>query len=277
MIYHITVGDLAAAPLKEAIISEASMQGEVFTLKDILHVGPILKDEGTSFSAMRSAFWQQVIANDKNPVEVNDMEKLLELSNEMFKNENIKAWFWMAPTPADVCAYFWMLKYLSKQAGRLYIVNIANLPFLDENGKVFYPKSLSEIQAKELVKARRLARQVTPAEVEMDTEDWKRIMNENSGIRSHEGGKKLVSRTEEYYDSQLISFCSQQFQKASRIIGQAITKFGIPTGDVYLGWRLRKLAEAGTLQLQGDISKTLKDYDVKLPGEAVAATTVGIP
>lgn len=275
MIYHITVGDLAAAPLKEAIGLEASMQGEVFVLKDILHVGPILKDEGTTFSEMRSAFWQQVIANDKNPVEVNDMEKLLELSNEMFKDENIKAWVWIAPNPADVCAYFWMLKYLSKHMGRLYIVNVANLPFLDENGKVFYPKSLSEIQPKELVKARRLARQVTPAEVEIDTEDWKRIMQENSGIRSFEGGKKLVSRSEEYYDDQLVSFCSQQFQKASRIIGQAISKFGIPTGDVYLGWRLRKMAEAGRMQLQGDISKMLKDYDVKLPGDATA-TTAGI-
>ncbi len=275
MIYHITVGDLAAAPLKEAIGLEASMQGEVFVLKDILHVGPILKDEGTTFSAMRSAFWQQVIVNDKNPVEVNDMEKLLELSNEMFKEESIKAWVWMAPTPADVCAYFWMLKYLSKHMGRLYIVNIANLPFLDENGKVFYPKNISEIQPKELVKARRLARQVTPAEVEIDTEDWSRIMQENSGIRSFEGGKKLVSRSEEYYDDHLVSFCSQQFQKASRIIGQAINKFGIPTGDLYLGWRLRKMAEAGRLQLQGDISKTLKDYDVKLPGDATA-TTAGI-
>ncbi len=277
MIYHITVGDFAATPLKEAINLEPSMQGEVFILKDILHVGPILKDEGTSFSAMRSAFWQQVIGNDKNPAEVNDMERLLDLSNEMFKDESIQAWFWMAPTPADICAYFWMLKYLSKHPGRLYIVNIANLPFLDENGKVFYPKSLSEIQPKEIVKARRLARHVTPAEVEVDTDDWKRIVDENAGIRTHEGGKKLTSRTETYYDDQLISFCSQQFQKASRIVGQAITKFGIPTGDIYLGWRLRKLAEEGRLQLQGDIAKTLKDYDVKLPGEVIAATTVGIP
>jgi len=111
----------------------------------------------------------------------------------------------------------------------------------------------------------------------VDTDDWKRIVDENAGIRTHEGGKKLTSRTETYYDDQLISFCSQQFQKASRIVGQAITKFGIPTGDIYLGWRLRKLAEEGRLQLQGDIAKTLKDYDVKLPGEVIAATTVGIP
>ncbi len=276
MIYHIVVGDLAAVPLREAINAEPSMQGEVFVLKDILHVGPILREEGMSFSSLRSAFWQQVIANDKNPVEVNDLERLLEISTEMNNNEDTKVWFWMAPAAADVCAYYWMLTYLAKHISRLYLLNISNLPFLDENGKVFYPKSIAEILPKELIKARRLARNITPSEVEMDTDDWKRITLENAGIRTHEGGKKLTSRTEDYYDTQLASFCSHQFQKASRIIGQAISKFGIPTGDVYLGWRIRRMAEDGKVQLQGDITKTLKDYDVKLPGETEVVTTAGI-
>lgn len=265
MIYHFVVGDLAAAPLQEAVMMEPSMAGEVIVLKDILHVGPLQKEEGSSFSALRSSFWQQVVVNEKQPVEVNDMERLLEISNAMYKDENIKAWFWMAPAPADVCAYHWMLPYLSKHTGRFYLLNIAGLPFLDENGKVFYPKSLSEIMPKELVKARRLARQVTLAEVEVDTEEWRKLVAENAPIRTHEGGKKLSSRSEDHYDAQLISFCSHQYQKASRIVSQALTKFHIPTGDVYLGWRLRRMAETGKLQLQGDVAKTLKDFDVKLP------------
>jgi hypothetical protein len=60
------------------------------------------------------------------------------------------------------------------------------------------------------------------------------------------------------------------------VVSQALAKFNIPTGDMYLGWRLRKMAEAGKLQLQGDVTKTLKDFDVKLPGGA-ADETVGVP
>lgn len=270
MIYHIVVGDLAAQPLQEAILSEPSMQGEVVVMKDILHVGPLQKEEGQSFSQLRSAFWQDVVMNEKQPIEVTDMERLLEISTAMFNDPEITAWFWMAPSPADVCTYHWLLKYLSKHTNRFYILNIANLPFLDENGKVYYPKSISEILPRELVKARRLARLVTPAEVEIDGDEWRKLVEENAPIRTHEGGKKLLSRSSDYYDNQLLSFCSHQFEKASRIITQALKKYPLPTGDLHLGWRLRKMAEEGKLVLQGDVSKSLKDFEVKLPGGDVA-------
>jgi hypothetical protein len=217
-----------------------------------------------------------VVVNEKNPIQVDDMERLLEVSATLANNEEAKAWVWIAPWPADIATYFWTIKYLSKYPGRFFVVNIAGLPFLDENGKLFYPKSIGEIQPKELIKAKRLARTVTPAEVETDGEEWRKLTKENSGIRVLEGGKRLVSKSEEHYDSQLLGFVSNQFQKASKVVGQSLTKFNVPTGDVYLGWRLRKMAEAGKLQLQGDPNKTLKDFDVKLPGEGTTET-VGIP
>jgi hypothetical protein len=266
MIYHIAIGDIAGNALKEAVNLESTLAGEVVVLKDILHVGPLKKGEGQSFSELRSAYWQEVAPNTKEPIQVDDMERLLEVSKAMYDDEDAVAWLWMAPWPADVCAYHWVLPYLSKHAGRFYLLNIAGLPFLDENGKVYYPKSIGEILPKELVKARRLARQVTPAEVEVDGEEWQKLVEENTGIRTHEGGKKLTSRAEDHYDKQLVSFCSHQFQKASRIVAQALNKYNIPTGDVHLGWRLKKIAEAGQLLLQGDVSKALKDFEVKLPG-----------
>jgi hypothetical protein len=261
---------MAAGPLQEAIMNEPSMQGEVVVMKDILHVGPLKKEEGNSFSQQRSAFWQQVMPNDKNPVEVDDMERLLEISNAMYKDEDIKVWFWMAPWPADVMAYYWMLPYLSKHKGRFFLVSIANLPFLDEAGKVFYPKNISEILPRELIKARRLAREVTFAEIEVDGEEWRRLVSDNAAIRTHGGGKKIASQSENYYDDQLLSFCSHQFQKAQRIVNQAMNKYTLPTGDVYLGYRLRRMAEEGKLVLQGDPTKMLKDFEVKLPGGNVA-------
>lgn len=273
MIYHIVVGDMAAQPLQEAIANEPSIQGEVVVMKDILHVGPIQKEEGGSFSELRTAFWQKVVPQDKD-LKVEDMERLLEISAAMYKDDSIKAWFWMAPSPADVCTYHWMLPYLSKHMGRFFLVNIANLPFLNEQGKVFYPKNISEILPKELIKARRLARPVTPAEVEIDGDEWRKLVEQNSGIRTHGGGKKLASQPDSFYDEQLLSFCSQQFQKASRIITQVLNKFNNPTGDLFLGWRLRQMAEEGKLLLQGNVLKELRDFDVKLPGGGAAEPVV---
>jgi len=266
MIYHIVVGDLAATPLAEAIAAEPSMQGQVLVLKDILNVGPILKEDGVPFSNTRTAFWHQVVPAEKDKLQVDDMERILDLSHIMYKNNDITAWFWMAPLPADVCAYHWVLPYLSKHKERFHLVNIANLPFLDAQGKVFYPKSIADIIPKELVKARRLARPVTPAEVEVDTDEWQKLVQENKGIRTHEGGKKLTSRNEDHYDGQLLSFCSQQYQKATKLVGLALGKYGIPTGDLFLGWRLRQMAAKGQIQLKGDETKSIKDLEVKLPG-----------
>jgi len=279
MIYHIVTGDLAAASLKEAIVTNAEMEGEILVIKDVLSVGPLQKEEGQKFSELRTAFWQQVVINEKNPVQVDDLERLLQTGNELSKNEQDKVWVWVAPWPVDMCTYHWMLQFLGKYVGRLYVINIAGLPFLDENGKVFFPKSIAEIQPKELVKARRLARLVTPAELEVDGDEWKKLVKENAGIRTLEGGKRLLSKGEDHYDNQLISFASQQYQKASKIVGQALSKFNIPTGDVYLGWRLRKMVETERLQLQGDVSKTLRDFEVKLPSGLLEFTdeTVGVP
>ncbi len=270
MIYHFVVGDEAAKPLQEAILNEPSIAGEVIVLKDILHVGPLQKTDDMTFSQMRSAFWQEVVVHDKTPVVVDDMERLLTCSKAMYDDDTIQVWFWMAPGPADVCAYYWVLPYLSKHAGRFSLVNIAGLPFLDENGKVYFPKNISAILPRELVKARRLARLVTPAETEVDTEEWRRLTEENAAIRTHEGGKKIISRDETHYDSQLTGFCTQQPQKASRIISQVLTKHQNPTGDLYLGWRLRQLVQNGTLEANGDITKSFKDFDVRLPGQAPA-------
>lgn len=266
MIYHIVIGDMAATPLEAAIAATPEMAGEIVVMKDLLNIGPIQKTEdGQKFSELRSAFWQQVAVNEKNPVVVDDTERILQVSAAMAGNEEAKAWVWVAPWPADICTLLWLTKYLGKYPGRFFAINIAGLPFLDENGKVFYPKNISELQPKEVAKARRLARQVSFAEIEVDADEWRRLVADNAGVRTLEGGKRIVSRSDDYYDGQLFSFCSQQFQKASKVVHQAMSKFNIPTGDLYLGWRLRMMAAKERLQMQGDATKALKDFDVKLP------------
>lgn len=266
MIYHIVIGDMAAAPLTEAMANTPDLAGEIIVIKDLLNVGPIQKvEEGQKFSDLRSTFWQQVVANEKTPIEIDDTERVLQASAAMAANESIKAWIWIAPWPADICTLMWATKYFGKYPGRFFTVNIAGLPFLDENGKVFYPKNISELTPREIVKARKLARPVSYAEIETDTEEWRKLVTENGAIRTLEGAKRIVSRPATHYDAQLYSFCTTQYQKASKIINQTMGKHTIPTGDLYLGWRLREMAAADKLNLQGDINKALKDFDLRIP------------
>lgn len=253
--------------MREAIGLEPAMHGAVLVMKDLLHLGPIKKEAGQKFSELRTDFWQKVMPGDKDPVAVDDLERLLGAANELSKSETAQIWIWMAPWPADTCMYLWTLQYMAKHLPSVRIVSIAGLPFLDGDGKIYFPKTISEILPMELVKARRLARPITTGELETDGDDWRKLTDANAPIRTLEGGKKMMSRDADYYDAQLAGFCTHQFQKAARIVNQAMAKFTIPTGDVYLGYRLRQMAEAGRLELRGDGHKTLRDFELKLPGE----------
>lgn len=263
MVYHFIVGDFAAKPLLEAL--SGSEEATVIVLKDILNVGPVAKEEGQSFSSLRSTFWQMVSPGEKQEIVVDDMERLLEVSKKMYEDSSIQSWFWMAPLPADICAYYWLLPYLGKHSGRFMIVNIAGLPFLNDAGKLFFPKSIAEIAPKEVQKATRLARAVNASEIDVDTYEWKQIQAYNAAIRTMGGGKKINNQPVDYYDHKLLAHCTGSYQKAQKVINGAMGKeVGIPTGDLYLAWRLRELSRQGTLQMQGENGKSPKDFEVKL-------------
>lgn len=257
---------MAALPLSEAMTMHPDLAGEIVVIRDLLNLGSIQKTEdGQKFSELRSAFWQTVTNGDKSIINVDDTERILKVSAAMAADHSHAAWLWVAPWSADICTLLWLAKYLGKYLGRFYTVSIAGLPFLDENGKVFYPRNISELQPKEVVKARKLARQVTLAEIESDAEEWTRLVMENGGIRFLEGNKKIISRNIDYYDTQLFSACSHQWQKASKVINLAMTKGNLPTGDIFLAWRLRQMANDEKIKLQGDASRTHRDFEVKIP------------
>lgn len=265
MIFHLVVGDDAARPLREAVNAEESMAGEVVVLKDILHVGPLRREHGESFAQTRSRFWNEVIPGDGEPITVPDEERVLQVSNAIRNNANAQAWVWMAGAPADVCAYHWLLRYLARHGEKFRLVSTGGLPFLNTSGAVFYPRGLGEVTARELVKARRLSRPLATGEAEIDGENWASLVEADTGLRIHEGGKKLASRAIDFYDNILQSFVTAQPQKASRIVNAAMSKHSIPTGDAWLGWRLRLLAEGGKFNALGDTSRPLKEWDIK-PG-----------
>lgn len=264
---HLIVGDATAKPLLEAVNQQ---EEEVVVLKDILHIGP-LKTEDMSFSEGRSAFWDQVVPDGQPAAQVNDLERLMEVSTRLTNDDQLKIWFWMAPTPADVTAYFWLLHFLKKHQGRFSVVNINGLPFLDENGKLFYPESIGHIPVKEIVKARKLARVTTTSEWETDADEWPRLLEENAGLRIHQGGKKLEGKDIDHYDILLLTFITNQVQKANKVVNTVLSKHKLPTGDWFLHWRLREMAAAGVIELhKGEVK--LKDKEAANETEATTTT-----
>jgi hypothetical protein len=189
-----------------------------------------------------------------------------ELIQSLEANPEEEVWFWMGQNAHDVCGYYWLMTQLKPYQGRLQVLYLNNLPFLNDKGQLFYPTHLSEIQPKEFLKAKKLARPITLSEFEIDPDEWKKLCQENEGVRFLEGGKKLVSMPINFYDKDINSLLTKNAQKLPSAIAHIISKMKIKTGDAFIVSRLKVMAEMGKIVFAGNWQKGWKDIVVQMPG-----------
>jgi hypothetical protein len=146
---------------------------------------------------------------------------------------------------------------------RIFILYLNNLPFINEKGNIFYPTNIFEIPAKEFLKAKKLAREISLSEFEVDPDEWLKMCNENKGVRTLEGGKKLLQHDYDYYDAELLKFITPDWQKVNKLFNSFFSKAKETTGDMYLLWRLKMMISDEKIDAQGEI-KGMKDFEVKL-------------
>ncbi len=258
--------------LKKAMDLDSSMQGEVIEIKDDYAVGPIrniYEEEGYEF---RQQWWKDLIQHspynrDQLMAWVNDPGVVIDLKNLLEQNEKEEVWIWMGQNQHDVCGYYWLLGQIKEYSGRIFVLYLNNLPFINEKGGVFYPTALHQIPPKEFLKAKKLCRKVTVSEFETDPDEWNKLMSENALVRILEGGKKIVSKDENFYDKDILSGLTNDVQKGAKAMHNILAKMKIKTGDVFLLWRMKKLAEDDQVDLAGDPSKGWKEFEVKLKSE----------
>ncbi len=148
----------------------------------------------------------------------------------------------MGQNAHDVCGYYWLMSQLKAYVGKIFVLYLNNLPFINEKGQIFYPTNLFEIQPTEFLKAKKLARLISTSEFETDPDEWTKICAENNMIRTLEGGKKIVGRDEDYYDTALLQMIHTEPQKLGKYLLQFYSKTKIQMSDVYLVWRIKKMA-----------------------------------
>jgi Protein of unknown function/Domain of unknown function (DUF1835) len=263
-ITHIIVGDEAAKPLQEALLLDENLQGNIITLKDTLGIGPLFINDGENFETIRTNFWKSIGAEFKEDQLVPDVAAMHHLCNNLQPNQQV--WFWMAPCVTDVITYYWLLSYFEKHIGVLHCIFINSLPFFNAKGTLFYPKNFSEVLPREMVKCQKLLKMVSPADYEIDGDEWPKLAGENALIRSHEGGKKISSRNDNHLDSLLFNQFqfSNEFVKATKVISQALSKNTDGVSDLFLIHRLHILIADEKLETQGDGKKGLKDLEIRV-------------
>lgn len=265
---HIVFNEADVSVLKQAIELDDSLQGEVIQIKDEYAVGPLNDIYSREGIEARKQWWREVLSGGDydgkvDDGKVDDYRTTAELVGNMRRNEEEIIWIWAAQNKHDVSGYYWLLNYMKEFQGRVHILYLNNLPFFNEKGNIFYPNWLHEIPAKEFLKAKKLAREITLSEFEVDPDEWTKICSENKGVRLLEGGKKLVQEDYDFYDAELKKYITGDWQKASRIIHQYLAKAKHTTGDAYLLWRLKVMIAKDMFDVQGNVGK-MKDFELKL-------------
>jgi len=252
------------------------MQGDVLLIADDFAVGP-LKDIHTPEGwEARRQWWRDVLAGGDydgtvdNGEVPDDKATVADLLERLRNDPQEIVWIWAAQNKHDVSGYYWLMSQLKDFQGRIFILYLNNLPFINDKGLIFYPVNLFDIPAREFTKARKLARPITLSEFEIDPDEWYRLCAEDKGVRILEGGKKLAQFDYAYFDEDLKKFITGDWMKASKLINQFLSKAKQTTGDAYLLWRVKQLISTGEIESQGEL-KGMKDFEIK--GRTAAPVT----
>ena len=264
---HIVFQEADIAALEKSFELDETLKAEIIQVKDDYAVGPLIDIYTETGIGNRRQWWRDVLAGGDydghvDAGEVDDVKTVNELKERLDADPDEAIWIWAAPNKHDVCSYYWLMSQLKDYQGRIFILYLNNLPFLNEKGNLFYPENLFDIPAKEFVKAKKLAREITLSEFEVDPDEWAKICSENKGVRLLEGGKKLVQEDYDFYDAELKKFITADWQKASKIIHHYLSKAKHTTGDMYLLWRLKTMMAQEIFDVQGNVGK-MKDFELK--------------
>src|SRR5258708_11807590 len=264
--------------LKKSFELDASLQGDSSEPENDFAAGPLKALVSTEGWEAGREWWGAVLAGGDydgrvDSGEVADDRATVAAVTERLRNEAEEiGWIWAAKNKHDVSGYYWLMSQLKDFQGRIFILYLNNLPFINEKGHIFYPVNLSEIPAREFIKARKLARPITLSEFEIDPDEWSKLCGDEKGVRILEGGKKLAQYDYNYYDEELKKFITGDWIKVSKLISQFLSKSKQSTGDAYILWRLQKLVAGGAGEAHGEL-KGMKDFEVKGKGASVAAVT----
>jgi hypothetical protein len=266
---HIVFNTADIAALEAAIELDETLSGKIIEIKDDYAVGPLMDIYETEGFQSRRDWWKGVLAYSpyEDQVDVVDDKLTVDhLMNSLNHDENEMIWIWMGQNAHDVSGYYWLMSQFKAYQSRIHVLYLNNLPFLNEKGQLFYPTHLSQIEPKEFLKAKKLARPITLSEFELDPDEWKKLCQENEGVRFLEGGKKLVSMHIGCYDKEMIALLTKNAQKLPSALSNIMSKLKVKLGDAFIVSRLKALEEAGKLVIAGDWSKGWKDMVVQMPG-----------
>src|SRR5215467_10157841 len=139
---HIVFNASEVNLMQEVIRLDESLTGNVLQVKDDFAVGPLIGVDNEEGWNSRVSWWRDLLKN--SPYEndsqtfFDDRETVKKIKEQLDMNAGEQVWIWMGQNQHDVCGYYWLMQHFKQYQGRVLVINLNNLPFINEKGQLFY-------------------------------------------------------------------------------------------------------------------------------------------
>lgn len=273
-VIHITFGDSAYGNLKYAFQQKHEYKNEkVISVNEDFSIGPIYKLDSMEGMQERKQ-WLKDVLTTVGPA--SDLDYLDWIETTLKKNSQIveevpsgsKVILWYGESASDVIGVGFVLSLLQNKNIQFEEVNVTDFSHhiefkvhdLQDKEIPHVLKSLGEMPSELISEALQTKKELYQAQVKSLIQDWKKCSQTN-GILRILVDKKIKAVSEDYYDASILEHTSNEYQRASIIVGKIMGENEQRIGDTYLNFRVHHLIQQGKLSSQGDSMK----IEIRLP------------
>lgn len=239
-------------------------------LEDCLNVGPICDLDSFEEVETRKHWLSNIF---DTPTHINDEDSLLFINKDIetikslvenYKNEKI--YLWTGVSPLEIIQTARLLYHLKPDCDNVFAFDFYNFSMRNAFGEVVYPNCLGATDLPRVDDLGKHFCQLTEEKLSEYRKIWEKVKFGNSLLWILDENKQLIAKDETYFDSFLLSHCTDAYQKPARVIGHTLCDTDFNVGDAYLAYRMKQLVLMGKLQIRGEL-KEMRDYEVKLNKE----------
>ncbi|MEH6935970.1 DUF1835 domain-containing protein [Bacillus sp. JJ783] len=271
---HITFGDSAHGNLKYVFQKNNEYKNEkVICINEDFSIGPIYKLESTEGMQERKQWLKEVLTTIGPTSELDYLdwiETILKQNPQIVEEipSSSKVILWHGENVSDAIGLRFVLSLLQNKNIHFEEVNVTDFSHhieykvQDIQGKEIphVLRSLGEMPSELILEALLMKKDLPQAHVQTLIQDWKKYVQTNGIVRILKDGQ-ITTVAENYYDVLILENTSNEYQRASLIVGEVMGKNEQRIGDTYLIYRVHQLIQQGKLNCQGNLAK----IEIQLP------------
>ncbi len=266
---HIVFGRSARGTLAHS--GEFDLDGiRLICMDDMLNIGPLCDvDAGEHRVEEREKWLSKLYEMDDWPYEPpvsGDIDKIRMLADEPEKNGKI--FLWTGVRASEILSTARLVCHLPETGAEILVPDFPNVPVKNICGETIYPATLSVTAPEQVRDIFKSFKRVTDRQLSEWKKLWGESLSSDATLRIIDEHGHIAEKSEAYFDPVLESYCTDEFQKAARVIGRTLADTYFNIGDGYLNWRLKQLVASRKLEARGTLGMA-REYEVRLPGAEV--------